>query len=175
MEDATDIVLNVGTDNPAGCSVSFKLILPDGTEKAIFPYEPITLEKTTGELTFSARLTTENKNLSPTIDGDIYVSVGKVLSESTYISRAFPLSGGTLNVYLECLEVGDKKVKVYCQVGAEWVEMVRQGEGTPTGDGFVEYQFTKTGLSQDSTRIKIVLEADGTERTAARNLRAVVV
>ena len=175
VEDATDIVLNVGTDNPAGCSVSFKVTLPDGTETTIFPYEPLILSKTTGELSFSARLTTENKNLSPTIDGDIYVSVGKVLPESVYVSRAFPINGDTLNVYLECLEVGDKKVKVYCQVGTEWVEMTRQGEGTPTGDGFVEYQFTKTGLSQEQTRIKIVLEADGTERTAARNLRAVVV
>ena len=175
VEDATDIILNVGTDNPAGCSVSFRVTLPDGTESTIFPYEPLTLSRTTGELSFSARLTTENQNLSPTIDGDIYVSVGKVLPESVYISRAFPINGDTLNVYLECKEVGNKKVKVYCQVGTEWVEMIRQGEGTPVGDGFVEYQFTKTGLSQDTTRIKIVLEADGTERTAARNLRAVVV
>ncbi len=175
VTDATDIVLNCGVDNPAGCSVSFKVTLPDGTETVVFPYEPLILPKTTGNLLFSARLMTENQNLSPTIDGDIYISIGKVLSESTYISRAFPVDGDTLNVYLECLEVGNKKVKVYCQVGTEWVEMVRQGEGMPVGDGFVEYQFTKTGLSQEQTRIKIILEADGTERTAAKNLRAVVI
>jgi len=175
LNGATDLVLQVGTQNPPGCFTAFTLTLPDGSTQNIAPYEPLSFNEISGEVSFKAKLSTEDGNLSPIIDGDIYVSVGKVLPESVYISRAFPVDGDTLKVYLEVLETGTQKVKVYCQVGDQWVEMLRSTEGTPTGDGFVEYTFTKSALNVNQTRIKIVLQAKGNERTAARNLRAVVV
>ena len=177
VNNATDIVLNCATDNPAGCSTVFKAVLPDGNEVVVNPYQPIISSPLTGEITFKAVLSTENSNLSPTVEGDITVSIGQVKAVSEYVSRFFEISGTELDVYLECYEPSGLQVKVYYDSDGNgtWTELTRGTSGTPTGDGFVEYKFTATGLSLSKTRLKIELPADGSNRTACRNLRAVVV
>jgi hypothetical protein len=171
QEDATDILLQVATENPAGTQTTFILKTKD-EEQIIYPYIPLA-KVINGKVEIYTLMQTENKNISPTIDGDIYISVGQVEPESTYISRAFPVNGNTIKVYLECKEEGTSKVKIYYQEGETFKELTRQVDGTPVGDGFVEYQFKAT-TNIKQTRIKIVLQANKTERSYARNLRVVV-
>jgi len=175
VQSATDFLLLCGVDNYPGCRGEFSLALPDGTSLRLSPAEPVQTDPVSGTISVSAYLATENTNLSPILDGDVQLAVGTVLPESVYVSRAIPVPGDTVTIYLECFEPGTQRVRVFLEIDGVWVEVAREiGSGKPTGDGFVEYTLLKSGLSIEETRVRIVLSAHGAERAMARNLRVVV-
>ena len=113
--------------------------------------------------------------LSSVVEKNIVLTTGKV-KDSSYISREFGVSGSSTKVYLDIKEPNGSEVEVWMQkADGTFMELVRDPLlSRHLGDGLVENCFVKEQLNIHSTRIKIVLKNNNSNRAMAKNLRAII-
>lgn len=134
-------------------------------------------EKLTGDLQVEAHLSGDSK-FSPVLMPNPQMALGTIAETATYFSRAIPCGDTSTNLKV-CLEgnfSGSAGVDVYRETATadDFVQMSRDGsDPESTGQGFLEYTYTESGLDQANTRIKLVLRGNAQDRPRVRNLRVI--
>ena len=187
VTDATDLNFTVVSDLFEKTNYSFKAVLKDENDKefALDPGKTTKIPKYTGDIEVYATLSTENKNLSPLIDGNCTITVGKVVFPAYYHSREFQIDGNSMRVWLDIYEPLGTSVKVYYLSGSDpfdessWTELTRNTSASKEiGDGWKDMYYESSDVSGISgTRLRIILNSDDEtlmRRPFAENLRAYV-
>lgn len=174
----TDVMLLAGTQVLPNTSVQFSLAAPaTNATYNLTPYNPLILTSYTGALNLSAKLASAADNISPSIDGNVFLALGVVQLPATYVTRAIPIPASTtgLQLYLDVYEPSAASITVYYrnQADTAWVEMPRvSANAVSKGNGVVEMPFAATVSGLTSTRLKISMTTtDAAQRPAAANLR----
>lgn len=179
VTNKTDLVLLANTEIYPNTSVKFKGILENrGNEEIILsPSTAVAMASYTGNVRVELTMSTSDAMVSPLVSGSIQLASGLIEYPTSYISRAFAVSGTSLSVYLEIYQPSASTIKVYYYNGTTFVEINRNvAKAVSLSDGFVDMAFEVSGLAIASSKIKIIMDtSDNTQRPKARNLRAFVV
>jgi hypothetical protein len=129
-------------------------------------------EKVSGNLVFRAHLK-GTQTYSPVLFPGLQAILGTVSETADYVTRSIPTPDATkVTVTYEAMTPGTSAVKIYVQDGESW-ELVPLSSGTPVDSNWVERTHVLDNFSQNSTRIKIVLEGSVLYRPKVRSLRVI--
>ena len=117
VDDCTDLLLSADVENYPETRCTFKVVLIDrqNEEYLIAPDGSVNFTSYTGDVKLTAELVSTNTKLSPTIDGDVQLGVGKVYYPMTYSHRSISFDGSALHVLLDSYEPSGTTTKVYYQ------------------------------------------------------------
>lgn len=175
---ATDLLLMAYADRPSGATnVEYTLTLPDSSTLVVSDGEPVKLSAPiTGDVQVSAKLT-GNADFSPILQPGTQLVAGVVATSADYVTRAIP--GGSnvsLKVIYEAVVPSGATVRAYWKgpdAGDTWSEII--GPTTrPVDDGFVEFSFLKTAITEQTIQVKLVLSGTTVARPRVRDLRVIV-
>ncbi len=130
-------------------------------------------DRINGEVEVTARLIGSEKS-SPILFPGAQLALGKLINEADYISRA--IVGGddsNLKVCFEGLFEGQAGVDVFLETAEKKWQQMSITTGEPVGENWVERTYSKTKLSQESVRIKLVLKGNVKDRPRIRSLRVI--
>ncbi len=126
----------------------------------------------TGDVAVEAHFVGSDKH-SPVLYQGTQLAQGKLQETADYVSRSITCTGANkLSVTLESFSEGQSGVEVYYQVGEQWEKMTNP-IGQPVGDNWVEQKYTQENISQESTRIKLLLYGNAINRARVRGLRVI--
>lgn len=180
VKGITDLMLLADVDIYPDTVTQFEAILRDRKDQIVIlaPNSPVKIAEYTGNIDIRATLSSTQEEFSPVIEGSIQLATGIIQFPSSYISRQFDVNGGEIRVHIEMFEPSATSVKVYYESATNVFTELQRDMNTAVniGDGFVDLQFNKLGLTVDKTRVKIVLDTEDNEnRPLVRNLRAFIV
>jgi hypothetical protein len=170
----TDILILGNVARPTSqTDVDFSLTESNGTTHRLSEDLPLALrEKVSGNLVFRAHLK-GTQTYSPVLFPGLQAVLGTVSETADYVTRSIPTPDATkVTVTYEAMTPGTSAVKIYVQDGESW-ELVALSSGTPVDGNWVERTHVLDNFSQNSTRIKIVLEGTVLYRPKVRSLRII--
>ncbi len=175
---ATDLLLMTYADRPAsGTRVDYTLTLPDASVVKISDGEPLHLPAAiTGTVAVNATVV-GTADFSAVQRPGTQIAAGVMSTTADYVTRAIPAGTAvTLKVIFEALVPSGANVQVYRKGpdgGDTWVELT-----SPTtravDDGFVEFSYSQTPITELTLQVKIVLTGTPAARPRVRELRAIV-
>lgn len=175
---ATDLLLMTYAERPASATnVEYKLTLPDASMVTISDGEPVKLPAAiTGDVLVSARLT-GTAGFSPVQQPGTQVAVGVMATTGTYVTRAVPAGTAVkLKVIYEAVVPSGATVRAYYKgpdIGDSWIESTDPVTRN-VDDGFVEFAYTTTGITELTLQVKLVLSGTPAARPRVRDLRVIV-
>jgi hypothetical protein len=172
--DLTDILVLGNVDRPTSqTDVDFSLTESNGTVHKISEDLPLSLrEKVSGNLVLRAHLK-GSPTYSPVLFPGLQAVLGTVAETADYITRAIPTPDASkITVTYEAATPGTSAVKVYVQNGNDW-DLVDLTSGVPVDSSWIERTHVLEDFSQNSTRLKIVLEGTVLYRPKVRSLRVI--
>jgi hypothetical protein len=170
----TDILVLGNVERPTSqTDVDFSLTEANGTTHKLSEDLPLALrEKVSGNLVFRAHLK-GTQTYSPVLFPGLQAVLGTVSETADYVTRSIPTPDATkVTVTYEAMTPGTSAVKIYIQNGNDW-ELVALSSGTPVDSNWVERTHILENFTQNSTRIKIVLEGTVLYRPKVRSLRVI--
>lgn len=175
---ATDLLLMSYADRPASATnVEYTLTLPDSSTLVVSDGEPVKLAAPiTGNVQVSAKLT-GTADFAPILQPGTQLVAGVVATSADYVTRAVP--GGSnvkLKVIYEAVVPSGATVRAYWKgpdAGDTWSE-ITSPTTRPVDDGFVEFSFLKTAITEQTIQVKLVLTGTTAARPRVRDLRVIV-
>jgi hypothetical protein len=170
----TDILILGNVERPTSqTDIEFSLTESNGTVHKLSEDLPLALrEKISGNLVFRAHLK-GTQIYSPVLFPGLQAVLGTVSETADYVTRSIPTPDATkITVTYEAMTPGTSAVKIYVQDGESW-ELVNLTSGTPVDSNWVERTHILENFSQNSTRIKIVIEGTVLYRPKVRSLRVI--
>lgn len=175
VADASDLLAEMSVDIPAtGVAAELRATAPDGTVYRMTPDTPISLPaRINGAIALSMTLT-GNEKVSPVLYPGIQFIAGDQEASGQYVSRAFAVgTSARLSITFEALTPGLSTVSCeYENSSGAWVAMTLT-TGVDAGDGWVERNYTVTGITTPTTRVRLTLAGTTAARPRVRKLRAV--
>lgn len=175
---ATDLLLMSYAERPAsGTTVDYLLTLPDSSVLTVSDGEPIQLPAPiTGDVGVTARLG-GSAQFSPVLFPGTQIVAGQVANTADYVTRAIPAGTNvTLKVIFEAVVPSGATIQVFRKgpdVGDTWVE-VNVLSNSPADDGFTEFIYQQTGITEQTLQIKLVLNGTAAARPRVRDLRVII-
>ena len=176
--NATDLLLMAYADRPASeTAVEYKLTLPDSSVVTVSDGQPVQLPAAiTGNVAVSAVLH-GTANFAPVLQPGTQLVAGVVATTGTYQTRAIPAgtsvkvkviveaiipSGATLDVAYKGVDAGD----TFASVAAL--------SNRPVDDGFTEFVFQATPVTETAVQVKLTLGGSTAARPRVRDLRVII-
>lgn len=175
---ATDLMLMSYAERPASATgAEYRLTLPDSSVVLVNDGQPVQLPAAiTGNVGVEAVLT-GTADFSPVLHPGAQLVAGQIATTGDYVSRAVPAGvASTIKVIYEAIVPSGASVQVFYKgpdVGDAWTTM-----GAPTtapmDDGYTEFRYAVSGVSELSVQIKLVLNGTTAARPYVRDLRVLV-
>lgn len=175
---ATDLLMMAYADRPASSTnVEYRLTMPDASVIVVSDGEPVKLAApVTGDIQVSAKLT-GTPDFAPILQPGSQLVAGVMASTADYVTRAIPAGTDVkLKVIYEAVVPSGATVRTYYKgpdVGDTWQEMTSPVTRN-VDDGFVEFAFTTTGITETTLQVKLVLSGNTAARPRVRDLRVIV-
>lgn len=149
--DVTDILIMADTDLPETTQLLFEVTLARAQNNVfiVAPRVPISIDSYTGTVTIRALLSTLDPDLTPTLQGDVYVGLGTLSQEAMYTSRAFNCSTGTtLKSYIVVYEPPGSSVTLQYLNVAVKLSDGQAGKWTQSATNAELYYYTGIALER---------------------------
>jgi hypothetical protein len=175
-DNASDLLAVAPIDQPtAQTDVALRFTVPGGEQFTLRPGEGVPLpELKTGNVQVDAVLT-GNELESPVLFPGSQAGLGAVQQTGTYVSRAIPVgTSKTVRVIFSAITPGNSTVTPALQDGGGTFINLTNPTGVPLGDGWIEYSYTSSQLTQTDTRVRLSLAGNTAGRPRVRGLRVVV-
>lgn len=175
---ATDLLLMSYAERPAsGTTVDYLLTLPDSSVLTVTDGEPVQLPAAiTGNVAVTARLT-GTAQFSPVLYPGTQIVAGQIATTADYVTRAIPAGTSVaVKVIFEAVVPSGATIQVFRKgpdVGDTWVAFGAPATG-PADDGFTEFVYSATGITEQTVQIKLVLNGTAAARPRVRDLRIIV-
>lgn len=174
---ATDLIVLANMENPTTqASSDIQLTLPDSTVITTGEGQVVRLPSaTTGNIGVKARLRSQ-ANASAVITSGTQIVAGACQTTAEYITRAIPAdaAGCTVSIIIDAnLPSGSGVTVQICgtDAGDTWQAVTQDGVATAIGDGYFEYKFKKTAVTEAAVRVKLILNGSASARPLIKNLR----
>lgn len=175
---ATDLLLMSYAERPSSATgVQYTLTLPDASVLTVDDGQPVQLAAAiTGDVGISAHLS-GSADFSPVLFPGSQLVAGVVQNTGTYVTRAIP-AGAAVNIktiFNAVIPSGATVVPYYkgVDVGDAWTALTL-ASATPVDNGFVEFVYQATGVTETAVQIKLELSGTPAARPRVADLRAVV-
>lgn len=175
---ATDLMLMSYSDQPSSETFTeYMLTLPDASVLTVSDGQPIQLPAAiTGNVSISAKLT-GSANFSPLLYPGTQLVVGKVSTTALYVSRAVPAGSAVkIKVILEGLIPSGANVTAHYRgidPSGTWTSVPYLSD-RPVDDGFSEFTYELTPITETAIQIKLTLSGTSAARPRVRDLRIIV-
>lgn len=175
---ATDLLLMSYADRPSSVTnVQYTLTLPDASTLVVSDGEPIKLAAPiTGDVQVSAQLS-GTTDFAPILQPGTQLVAGVIATSAIYVTRAIPAGTSVnLKVIYEGVVPSGASILVYWKGpdgGDTWTE-ITSPTTRPVDDGFVEFSYLATGITELTVQVKLVLAGTTVARPRARDLRVIV-
>lgn len=182
VTDATDFMVLGALDLPVtGLNVVVRLTLGDGRVFVAPAYSTIQLDAPyTGTISVALDIT-GTASATPVVAAGWQIVVGTLASTADYVSRAIPAAASfSGRVIAEVFAPGSSSVTAKLESGSAGnFANLTLANAEQIGDGWVEIEWTGTGLAgigtDKTTRVKLDITNTPADRVRVRNLRAVIV
>ena len=175
VTNASDFLAELNVDIPAtGVAAELRATVPDGTVYRMTPDSPIALPvRVNGNVTLSLVLTGTAK-ISPVLYPGVQFIAGNIEASGQYVSRAFTSGNAArISVTFESMTPGTSMVVCEIQKQDGSWQALTLTSGTNVGDGWQERNYTLTGFTATTTRVRLTLAGTTAARPKVRKLRAV--
>lgn len=175
VTDASDFMAQLNVDIPAtGVNAEMRATVPDGTVYRMTPNTPIALPaRVDGNVVLQLVLSGTDK-VSPVLYPGVQFIAGDQEASGQYVSRAFPVgTSARVSVTFETLTPGLSTVTCEIQKSDGSWQLLTLTSGTDAGDGWVERNYTVTGFTTPTSRVRLTLAGTTAARPRVRKLRAV--
>lgn len=178
LDGASDLAAIAPIDRPSNATnVVMRYTLANGTQIDLQPGQNIPFDgRVSGEVTAQAILTGSALE-SPVFFQGAQTAVGDLIESANYFTRAVTVgTSKTIKVTFEALTPGSSAVvPAYEGATAGQYTALSSPEAQPVGDGWVEYTYASPTVTQDTTRVRLVLNGTTAARPRVRKLKVVVV
>ncbi len=176
LVDCTDLMVNVGVDEPGVASEAMiRVTRPSGEVIWAAPGQTMSFAEARTESVAIAVVARGTVDESPLVYPWMQIIQGTLQATGTYISRAMPAGNPTepMNVVVtfDCLVPGAASLTVEAGRMGEWTAMSLHAV-TPIGDGWQERSYTLSDYELTDARIRITLTGTAAARPLVREIRA---
>ncbi|AKR58019.1 Virulence-associated protein [Devosia sp. H5989] len=153
----------------AACSVVFEVERTNGTIYRLLPFQVLQLAEWITETVALRVVLSGTQTMSPILYAPIQLIAGDVLTEATYVSRAFDLNAAErVSAYVKAsLPAGSALAMHFDQADDDWHELDLDATETSPDPAWVERKYTKSGLSGPVMRVKLTLTGGASARPRA--------
>ena len=165
-------VERVSTDT----NVEFIVVDSNGNRHAIAESSALQLQSAiSGNCTLKAKLKGTSKR-SPLVYKGVQLLLGKMSSTADYVTRAITAgANSTVRIIYDSYTPGNSSVKVYYQRPDTTWALISLNSASSLGNGVEEHVHVLQNYSQDTIKIKIVLEGSVAYRPYVKNLKVTTV
>lgn len=175
VSDASDFLAQMSVEIPAtGTGAQLLATTPDGAIYRMTPDTPVQLPaRVNGVVTLALSMEGTAK-ASPVLYPGTQFVAGDQEASGSYVSRAFPAgTDARVSVTFEALTPGLSTVVAQIQNADLSWQTLTLTSGEEVGDGWVERNYTITGFTAATTRVRLTLAGTTAARPRVRKLRAV--
>lgn len=181
--NATEFNATKNIDVPAGTSAVFSLkvgsVVYDLADKGITAIPPIA-SVVGGSVELWMTLRTSDPNLTPKVSAGVALYAGVIDTPATYVQRTFLIPGGTttpakITVIVDQAVPSGGTVNVYYQKADLTWQGIPRISGTDLGNGKETVTYQATGVSLNSSKLKIDIGTSSyASRPTVENIRTLV-